>query len=201
MYDDLSRIEACYGCVAEYNRSRFDDEAHEWELWKERQQSYDKAKENLKKASVEGLPIIYYGGYELGCDKCCNADYNTCCSDDDDIERVICRKPDGVCPKYKEYRAGQLADSLNRFMKDYSFYDYMDSSCGDEEEDCNETKEQLLNQGVDDFVITLETIITELRENISCLTLSDPFLTEWQSDLQIAGGLVKELKKFSEEGK
>ena len=51
MYDDLSRIERCYGSVAEYNRSRLEDEEYEMEIqmktneqcWKNRQKLEDNA--------------------------------------------------------------------------------------------------------------------------------------------------------------
>jgi len=46
--DDLSRIERSYGSVAEYNRSRQEDEEHEWEMQHEINLSCEENKMKLE---------------------------------------------------------------------------------------------------------------------------------------------------------
>jgi hypothetical protein len=83
MYDDLSRIESCYGSVAEYNRSRFEDEAHEYELQMERNKQYAANKQKLKNnADI----AIYFA------DDCVDCKYyeavGMCWSNDWDVDDV-----------------------------------------------------------------------------------------------------------------
>lgn len=95
----LTAIERNYGCYAEYIRSIEENDENESERAYQANLIFKKNKENLKKASEEGLPIIWFGGYEYGCDKCPYADNNTQRDFDDDIELIICRKG-SPCKKY-----------------------------------------------------------------------------------------------------
>lgn len=88
MYDDLLRIEQCYGSVAEYNRSRFEDEAHEYELQMERN---EKCKANKKKLEDNEDIAVYFADGCIGCEHYetvgmthCN-DWNV-----DDVEHGLC---------------------------------------------------------------------------------------------------------------
>lgn len=87
--DELARIEGVYGCVAEYNRSRFEDEEHECDLRLKSQKRYAVNRKKLDNAKM----VLLYGG----CDKCVNcpyADHDTQIDYNDDTEAVICNAPD-----------------------------------------------------------------------------------------------------------
>jgi hypothetical protein len=90
MYDDLSRIERCYGSVAEYNRSRAEDEAHEWELQQERNERCKANEQKLK----DNKDITVWFAYD-----CVNCEHyeevgpqfwNPMTMDIDDIEHGLC---------------------------------------------------------------------------------------------------------------
>lgn len=91
MYDDLARIERCYGSVAEYNRSRMEDEAHEYEL---QMKQNDICKANKKKLD-DNKDIAVYFAYD-----CVDCEYyedvgptywnQTTIMDIDDVEHGLC---------------------------------------------------------------------------------------------------------------
>ena len=82
----LNYIERNYGCVAEYNRCRQEDEEHEWQLEMERQDWYKRNKEKVDKAVKDGT-LVSYSWNCVGCP------YYTSIGptwSDDDIEKGIC---------------------------------------------------------------------------------------------------------------
>ena len=109
MYDDLSRIESCYGCVAEYNRSRVEDEEHEYELQMERN---ERCKANEKKLKDNADIAIWFA------DNCVNCEHyeevgprfwNPDSMDIDDVEHGLCHNCNrNECPVWKEMKVRYL---------------------------------------------------------------------------------------------
>ena len=64
--DDLARIERNYGCVAEYNRSRWEDEEHEAE---QKAKELDYCKANKAKLEAAGDKAMYF------CEDCFRCKY------------------------------------------------------------------------------------------------------------------------------
>ena len=107
MQDDLSRIESCYGCVAEYNRSRQEDEEHEWELQQKRN---ERCKENKKKLEDNEDIVVWFS------DKCIESQckhyedvgptyWNPTWMDIDDVEHGLCHNCNrNECPVWKEMK-------------------------------------------------------------------------------------------------
>jgi len=103
MYDDLSRIERSYGSVAEYNRSRDEEEAHEYEL---QMQWNEKCRANKKKLE-DNADIAVWFSYD-----CANCEYyedigptfwNPSTMDIDDVEHGLCRNCNrDECPIWRE---------------------------------------------------------------------------------------------------
>lgn len=89
MYDDLSRIERCYGSVAEYYRSQQEDYEHEYEMRERANERYRANQAKIRDAQEAGKHIIKYGG-EGACYDCPFADCDTQTSFDDDWELVVC---------------------------------------------------------------------------------------------------------------
>ena len=90
MYDDLSRIESYYRCVAEYNRSREEDEAHEYELQMERN---EKCKANKKKLEDNADIAVWFSYDCVNCEHYENVGpqfWNPTWMDIDDVEHGLC---------------------------------------------------------------------------------------------------------------
>ena len=62
--DDLGRIERCYGSVAEYNRSRWEDEEYEAEQQAKR---WEYCKANKAKLEAAGERALYFCDDCFGC--------------------------------------------------------------------------------------------------------------------------------------
>lgn len=86
-------------CVPEHYRSLQEDADHQYELQARRQELYRANREKLDAAVASGLPVLDYGGYDA-CRDCRSADHDTMTSDDDDLDRVICRDP--ACPRHRK---------------------------------------------------------------------------------------------------
>lgn len=100
----LSAIERSYGCVAEYNRQREEDEEYAFEQDQKAFKYYKENSRKLEEAKRNGT--LQYFCYDcVGC-----RDYVSIgmTSIDDDVEHGICTK-NGCC-KYKEC---QLTASAN----------------------------------------------------------------------------------------
>lgn len=101
MYDDLSRIERCYGCVAEYNRCREEDEAHEYELQMERN---ERCKANKKKLEDNADIAVWFSDRCIECKHYEDVGptfYGTW--DIDDVEHGLCHNCNrNECPVWKE---------------------------------------------------------------------------------------------------
>jgi len=91
MYDDLSRIERSYGSVAEYNRSRMEDEEQAYEA---QRKNNEWCKANAKKLE-ENKNIVMWFAYD-----CVDCKYyeevgptvwNPSTMDIDDVEHGLCR--------------------------------------------------------------------------------------------------------------
>ena len=94
-------------CVPEYYRSMWEEDAHQYELWEQRQEGYQANREKIREAIAAGLPVLDYGGYE-SCWGCSYADHDTMRDDEDDFECVICHDP--ACPLHREHASGEDAD-------------------------------------------------------------------------------------------
>lgn len=195
----LGDIERNYGCVAEYNRSRREDEEHEAELRYQAEQQFKKNKENLDAAAKEELPIIFYGGYSLGCDKCEYADTNTCLSFDDDIGRVICRNPN-VCDAYRVYRAKEIAFLALEVMEWYDPYEAADNTSGDKEVDAQPIVEDLLSKNISDCIVTFNEILTSYNEQLT-ETSEEVEIESLQSQIIQVTDVINAFNKFIVEGK
>lgn len=103
MYDDLSRIERCYGSVAEYNRSREEDEAHEYEV---QMQWNEKCKANKKKLEDNADIAVYFSYDCIGCEHYEDVGpkfWNSAWMDIDDVEHGLCHNCNrNECPVWKE---------------------------------------------------------------------------------------------------
>ena len=101
MSDDLSRIERCYGSVAEYNRCREEDAAHEYELQMERN---ERCAANKKKLEENADISVYFADDCIGCES-----YEAIGPrwygdwDVDDVEHGLCHNCNrNECPVWKE---------------------------------------------------------------------------------------------------
>lgn len=115
MWDDLAMIERNYGCVAEYNRSRYEDECYEYEMYEKRSSYYAKSKAREKAAKDAGYEFIAFGN--TFCDKCtgCTHFCEVGMRDDtDDIGLTYCDNKE--CPMLKGYLEEQ--DRQARDMED-----------------------------------------------------------------------------------
>ena len=95
----LESIERNYGCVAEYHRSRYEDDAHEAVMEEERQERYRANKKLIDDAADAGT-LVYMAWSCVGC-----KDYTAIgmTSFDDDIEHGICGNLScKTCPYRKE---------------------------------------------------------------------------------------------------
>lgn len=90
MYDDLSRIERCYGCAAEYYRSKEEDEAYEFEKQAKTDEYCRKNKAKLE----ENKDIAVYFSYDcIGCEHYEEVGatmWNDAWMDIDDVEHGLC---------------------------------------------------------------------------------------------------------------
>lgn len=87
-------------CVPEYNRSMWEDEAHEFEKEMELLEWYKKNKEYQERKYEEGCWLIDF--YPDECAKCKHGEEGSPCSKDDDIPTMICDAW-RECPVFKEY--------------------------------------------------------------------------------------------------
>lgn len=83
-------------CVPEYYRSMEADEQHRYEIYKRKQEGFQRNKKKLEDAQKAGLPLLPYGGYDE-CWKCPHAEIDTATDEDDDTSVVICHRPDCKC--------------------------------------------------------------------------------------------------------
>ena len=65
MYDDLARIESCYGCVAEYNRCKQERDEYEWE---KKQSMFEYCKANEKKFNDNKDITVCFSDDCIGCE-------------------------------------------------------------------------------------------------------------------------------------
>lgn len=110
MSDFLDYVERNYGCVAEYNRSRFEDEEHEAELRYKANQYFKKNKELLDKAKENGTAISF-------CESCFECPSYTdigATAEDDDVPHGICGNLDCKDCEYRKYEAEWKAEVAER---------------------------------------------------------------------------------------
>ena len=101
MYDDLSRIESCYGCVAEYNRCREEDEERRYE---KHMKMNERCAANKKKLEESADIALYF------CYDCVNCEHyedvgpiSYGIMDIDDVEHGLCHNCNrSECPVWKE---------------------------------------------------------------------------------------------------
>lgn len=101
MYDDLSRIERCYGSVAEYYRCQEED--YEYEMEK-KMAFFEKCKENKQKLKDNENIAVYFAD---NCVECEHYEEVGCTSysdwDIDDVEHGLCHNCNrNECPVWKE---------------------------------------------------------------------------------------------------
>lgn len=86
MNDFLGYVERNYGCVAEYQRCRAEEDDYYWEQKAKRYEYYRKNKELLDKAEADGT-LVYFS-YE--CKDCPDYTDIGMTSDQDDVDHGIC---------------------------------------------------------------------------------------------------------------
>ena len=89
MYDGLAYIERSYGCVAEYNRSRMEDEEYEYEKAEKARRYYAENNKKYQKALTEGTLQCF-------CSECIGCKYYSEIGQrdaEDDVEHGSCSNP------------------------------------------------------------------------------------------------------------
>lgn len=108
MSDFLDYVERNYGCVAEYNRCREEDEAYEAEQQYKRNQYYKKNRELFAKAEADGTLVFFS-------DSC----YYSKCPyyteihprfEDDDVEHGICGNLKYTNCEYRKREREEVSD-------------------------------------------------------------------------------------------
>lgn len=97
MADFLDYVEQNYGCVAEYNRCREEDESYEYEKEQKRRTYYQKNKTEYDKAEQEGKLVRF-------CESCYECPSYTDIGMTDDMDDVPHGRCDNLSCKDCEYR-------------------------------------------------------------------------------------------------
>ena len=116
MADFLDYVERNYGCVAEYNRSRFEDEEYEAEQQYKRNQYYKENKETFAKAEADGT-LVYFSD---SCyhDRCPSYTEIGMRDEWDDVEHGICGNLSCKDCTYRKREAEQKAE-MERIAKEH----------------------------------------------------------------------------------
>lgn len=105
MYDDLSRIESIYGCVAEYNRCMQERDEYEWEKQQKQNELCSKNKQKLKdNAEI----AVYFSDDCIGCkhyEEVGPTQWNLEWMDIDDVEHGLCHNCNrNECKEWKRMK-------------------------------------------------------------------------------------------------